>query len=139
AAALKDSCLTNLNLSVNNIGADGVKALATALKDSRLTSFNLHSNNIGADGAEALATALKDSHLTDLNLQYNDIDADSAKALAAAVAELEESNRFIEIQSISDFDNLLKEARQQLKRKNAVTDSLNPYLLKDLINVVNEY
>ena len=76
AAALeKNSTLTSIDLSYNNIGDEGVASMAAALeKNSTLTSIDLRANDIGVEGAASLAAALeKNSTLTSLDLQLNEI------------------------------------------------------------------
>ena len=52
--------LNNLDLTGNDIGDDGAKAIAEALKvNPVLTTLDLHNNLIGAEGAKAIAEALK--------------------------------------------------------------------------------
>ena len=70
--------LTTLDLSRNNIGAEGAKDLAKALeKNTVLTSIYMSSNNIGAEGTKDLAKALAtNTVLTELSLSYNDIEAE---------------------------------------------------------------
>ena len=60
--ALKNNTsLKNLDLSGNNIGDDGAKAIAEALKkNTSLKSVNLSWCDIGDDGIEAIAEALLD-------------------------------------------------------------------------------
>jgi len=89
--------LTSLNLSGNEVGAEGAKALASALEvNAVLTSLNLYYNNIGPSGALAIAGALKvnkalasalrvNGVLTSLNLSYIEVGAEGAKALASAL------------------------------------------------------
>ena len=48
-----------LNLSLNNIGKEGAKALAEGLKDTNITELDFGCNNIGAEGVEALNKALE--------------------------------------------------------------------------------
>ena len=69
--------LTSLNLSFNNIGVDGAKAIATL---TNLKSLNLSSCFMGNGGAKAIATL---PYLTSLNLSYSSIGNDDAKAIAA--------------------------------------------------------
>ena len=61
AEAIKeDTALTLLDLGGNNIGPDGVSALASALKGhSALRTLELASNPIGDAGTRALADVLK--------------------------------------------------------------------------------
>ncbi|CAH3184204.1 unnamed protein product, partial [Porites lobata] len=88
AAVLEaNTTLTNLNLSLNNIGSAGAESLATALKtNTNLTKLNLRSNNIGPAGGESLATGLKtNTTLKNLNLSFNSIGPAGAESLAAAL------------------------------------------------------
>ncbi|KAL9965540.1 hypothetical protein ACROYT_G029354 [Oculina patagonica] len=88
AEALKwNSSLTELNLSVNNIGYQGANGLAEALKkNTSLTELNLSGNNIGDAGANGLAEALqKNTSLTELNLSVNNIGYQGANGLAEAL------------------------------------------------------
>jgi hypothetical protein len=79
--------LVKLDLSGNNIGDDGAKAIADALKvNHSLETLYLNDNNIGDDGAKAIADALKDNKSLDkLDLDDNKIDDDGAKAIADAL------------------------------------------------------
>ena len=54
--------LKSLDLTNNDIGAEGAKALATALSEGRavLKTLNLAGNRIDTEGAKALAAALSD-------------------------------------------------------------------------------
>ena len=74
------TALTSLNLSFNHIGDAGAQALASL---TALTSLELRDNNIGAEGAQALA---KLTALTSLNLWGNHIGDAGAQALAALTA-----------------------------------------------------
>ncbi len=76
--------LTSLNLANNNIGGDGAKAIAMSLPS--LTSLNLDLNKIGNEGAKAIAASLPG--LTSLNLDLNNIDDEGAKAIAASLPGL---------------------------------------------------
>ena len=62
--------LKELNLSNNEIGAEGAAALTEALKvNCTLKELDLDGNNIGAEGSTALAEALKvNCTLTELYL-----------------------------------------------------------------------
>ena len=88
AAVLEaNTTLTNLHLSINNIGPAGAESLATALKtNTTLTNLNLSDNNLGPAGAESLATALKtNTTLTNLNLFSNKLGPAGVEALATAL------------------------------------------------------
>src|SRR3989338_6031977 len=84
------SSLTELNLSLNNIGAEGTKELTPYLGNlSSLTSLNLSANNIGAEGMKKLAPHWgKLSSLTSLYLGSNDIGAEGMKELAPHLGKL---------------------------------------------------
>ena len=69
--------IKSLNLSYNNIRAEGARALAL---NQSLITLNLCSNNIKDEGAKALAD---NKSLTALNLRTNNIRDEGAKALAA--------------------------------------------------------
>jgi len=79
--------LTTLNLTNNDIGDDGTRALAEALpRNQALQTLNLGRNEIGDDGARALAEALpRNQALQTLNLGRNEIGDDGARALAEAL------------------------------------------------------
>eukprot|EP00944_MAST-04C_sp_MAST-4C-sp1_P015636 g15636.t1 len=57
---LRDGLLTDIDLSYNNIGDEGGKAIGEALKvNTSLTEIWLNGNNIGVEGAKAIGEALK--------------------------------------------------------------------------------
>ena len=76
--------LQSLQLGSNGIGFSGAKAIINGLESSiNLQTLNLHSNDIGADGAQALADGLKHcTNLQTLDLSHNDIGSDGIKVLA---------------------------------------------------------
>ena len=65
--------LTTLNLSYNDIGAEGMKSPVSWLPTS-LTTLNLRNNRIGAEGMKSLVSWLPTS-LTTLNLRGNNIES----------------------------------------------------------------
>ena len=87
--------LEKLNLSRNEIGEEGCKALAAALGKEgaapRLEKLELAFNKIGDEGCKALAAALGKEgaapRLKELWLQSNEIGDEGCKALAAALKE----------------------------------------------------
>jgi hypothetical protein len=89
---LNNTTITTLDLSWNNIGDDGAKAIIAAInsnKDSKITTLNLSGNNIGADGAKAIIDAInsnKDSKITIPDLSDNNIGAADVIALGKACA-----------------------------------------------------
>jgi hypothetical protein len=82
--------LTSINLSENNLGADGAKALALAIRDSNpltsLKSINLSGNSLRAYGARMFVQggAFKGS-LTSINLKNNALGEEGARRLALAI------------------------------------------------------
>merc|ERR1712060_926951 len=90
AEALKvNRVLTSCDLSCNDIGVEGAKALASALEvNGVLTELNLWNNQIGPSGASAIAEALKVNRvLTECNVRGNKLNAESAAALTKAATE----------------------------------------------------
>ena len=79
--------VTELHLSLNEIGDSGAAALAKAVEiNSTLTELVLSHNEIGESGAAALAKAVEiNSTLTKLHLSYNGIGDTGAAAMAKAV------------------------------------------------------
>ena len=76
-----------LNLDGNQLGDEGVKALAPAVAASdSLVELHLCYNQLGDEGTKALATAVaKSSSLVKLHLSYNQIGDEGAKAVAKAI------------------------------------------------------
>lgn len=87
--AANDPTLTTLNIPVNNIRADGARALATALQqNATLTTLNISGNRIGDAGASALAEALlENTTLTTLIMNSTNIGNKGARALANALLQ----------------------------------------------------
>ena len=74
--------LTSANLSWNNLGPEGAKALTPAIAGSgSLTELLLGQNNIGHEGAEALATALNDNSQSKLAASVSLGSSDQATSL----------------------------------------------------------
>merc|ERR1740124_866360 len=92
-ALAKNTVITNINLSHNDIGAEGAKSLADALaKNTVITNINLRGNHICAEGMKSLADALaKNTTITTIDFSYNDIGHDilreGMKSLADALAK----------------------------------------------------
>lgn len=76
--------LTSLNLSGNNISADGAQAIAKYL--NHLTSLNLSHNMVGNDGVHGIAEGL--SQLTSLNLSNNRVGTDGAMVISTHLEHL---------------------------------------------------
>eukprot|EP00435_Cladocopium_sp_Y103_P074507 s374_g49.t1 len=87
AEALRNSPTETLDLRSNEIGDQGVEALAESLKSNgSLKELALGGNSIGDRGAEAVAEGLKSNgSLKDLWLWYNNIGDRGAEALAESL------------------------------------------------------
>lgn len=72
--------ITSLNLSWDDIGAEGAEALTKNLPQN-ITSLYLSGNNIGDEGAKALAKNLR-QNITSLDLSGNNIRTEGVAALA---------------------------------------------------------
>ena len=80
---------SQLNLSENQLGPEGAKALAPALVRSSLTKILVGLNSLGDEGTTILSVTLRESTVSkveELNLQYNEISPNGAKAIAALCA-----------------------------------------------------
>ena len=73
--------LTQLNISNNDFGDEGVKNLIRGLPKSKLRQLELTHNNITQEGTVALAKILAKSSLTLLNLNKNNIRDKGIEAL----------------------------------------------------------
>jgi hypothetical protein len=82
---LKDTNITNLDLTDNEIGDEGAIGLADAIKQkgSKITVLRLNNNGIGDEGAKALADAIKQkgSKISVLHININHIGDEGTKAL----------------------------------------------------------
>jgi uncharacterized protein (TIGR02996 family) len=76
--------LASLALTCNEIGPEGAAALVASPHLARLSSLELGSNSIGPAGAAALAASPHLAHLDSLSLGGNRIGAAGAAALAAS-------------------------------------------------------
>ncbi|CAK9113841.1 unnamed protein product [Durusdinium trenchii] len=88
AEALQSASLEALILASNELGPEGMDALAPALASCHhLRHLDLSWNQIGPSGAFSLAAQLPKMHLTQLELSSNQLEASGAKAFAVALAE----------------------------------------------------
>ena len=76
------SNLASLNLSDNNIGVEGAVVIADSVHMCNLTSLNLNNNNIGVEGVIAIANSANMCNLTSLSLAGNNITTQGAIAIA---------------------------------------------------------
>ena len=85
---LRDGLLTDIDLSYNNIGDEGGKAIGEALKvNISLTRINLRYNEIGDEGGKAFGEVLKaNTSLTEgIFLGGNKIGDEGTKAIGEAL------------------------------------------------------
>ncbi|CAJ1368041.1 unnamed protein product [Effrenium voratum] len=83
---LASSALTQLDLSQNGLGDEGVVHLAEGLSNPRgLLVLELQVNRVGDAGAQALAAVLPQTRLRQLHLRDNQISGPGAMALAEAL------------------------------------------------------
>ncbi|QUY40769.1 COR domain-containing protein [Acaryochloris marina] len=80
--------LSSLNLSFNEVGDDGARAIAENLQ--QLSSLDLSDNEVGDDGARAIAENLQ--QLSSLNLSFNEVGDDGARAIAENLQQLSSLN-----------------------------------------------
>ena len=92
--------ITELNLSLNDIGFEGAKSVSLELKKNRcIKTLYLGGNGIGSAGAATLAEALIcNTTLTQLYLGLNEIDHWGGEALAEAL----KLNRTLELLNLSN-------------------------------------
>eukprot|EP00808_Paulinella_micropora_P026595 g50619.t1 len=83
----KECKLEKLDVSYNQIGAEGAEYIAKAFEvNQTLTTLTLWDNKIGAEGAAHIAAAVKENKtLRELNMYKNYIGPDGAKAFAKAL------------------------------------------------------
>jgi len=106
---LVNSTLTKLYLFGNNINNECASVLARALQgpETSLSVLDLQVNDIGNEGILAIAIALRtNSTLTDLNLRKNQFGDEGARALGQAL----EKNNTLEALSFSENNTANKGA-----------------------------
>ncbi|RIB27000.1 hypothetical protein C2G38_113657 [Gigaspora rosea] len=83
-ALRKNTMLTSLDLSSNELGSFGGKLLSEALcKNTTLTSLILKENNLGSKGGKALSEVLcKNTTLTSLDLYSNELGSGGGKSIS---------------------------------------------------------
>ena len=84
ALAMSELSLIAIDLSRNELGADGVAALLDSTVTASLEWLALDGNRLGAEGAAAIARAAHLDKVRSLSLDAANLGADGAKALAAA-------------------------------------------------------
>ena len=99
AALETNTTLTDLSLSLNNLGPDGAKSLADMLKTNTiLTDLHLSANDLGPAGAESVTAALgKNTTLKHLDLSANELGPAGAESVAKAL----EKNRTLRALNLS--------------------------------------
>mmetsp|Transcript_58759 Transcript_58759/g.155459 ORF Transcript_58759/g.155459 Transcript_58759/m.155459 type:complete len:526 (-) Transcript_58759:1198-2775(-) len=89
------SCLTVLDLGVNDLGVDGMQELTVPMQRmTNLTFLNLRICKISSAGAEELASVLGFlTRITSIDLSHNKIGPNGGKALAGALERLQRISR----------------------------------------------
>ncbi|MHB9147133.1 MAG: hypothetical protein ACYC2U_01570 [Candidatus Amoebophilus sp.] len=77
---LQGSHVREIDLGVNQIGAEGAEAFARALQGTHVHTVNLASNQMGSKGAEAFGRALQGTQVHTVYLGANQIGAQGAQA-----------------------------------------------------------
>lgn len=126
ASVLGETALQDLALCQNEIGAKGVCALAEHLKASRVTALNLCSNELEDEAAKALASVLRESRIQSLDLSYNNICALGAQALAEGLRSSRVTSLDLGSNTLTDFGAV---ALAAVLRESSV-ESLNLSLTK---------
>lgn len=93
---LTDPKLSKLDIAGNELGDEGVKAIADSLsKLTDLTYLNMFYNKLGKEGAQTIAAFLsKLTNLTNFNISSNKIGDKGAKAIAASLPNLTKLTEF---------------------------------------------
>ena len=78
--------MATLDLTQNDIGDEGVKAIAESEIFSNLRTLNLKSNRIGDDGAGYLANSKTLKNLRSMQLVVNDLSEEGEKLLRNSTA-----------------------------------------------------
>ncbi|CAJ1387592.1 unnamed protein product [Effrenium voratum] len=114
--------ITKVDLSCNEITADGAQALGDALaQNNSVTSLDLRGNCIGNVGAKALGDALaQNNSVTSLDLAVNELGDEGAKALAAAL-EINSAVTEIDLRNNRIRDEGAKALEEALKKNSTVT------------------
>ena len=113
---MQNKTVTELNLSSNQIGDDGIEKLANALRvNNTLQNLDVSNNKIGNRGVESLANALKENKtLKSIDLGSNKIGDIGMEELANALIvnkslkNLDVSNNNIGNQGVESLANALK-------------------------------
>eukprot|EP00808_Paulinella_micropora_P011626 g65224.t1 len=89
----KNSKLSNLDISLNNIGPQGAKHIAEAIQENKtVIELRMEVNKIGPAGAEAIANMLKvNLTLTALDFGRNGTGPQGAQSIADAIKLFEDS------------------------------------------------
>ena len=111
--------LQDLIIRNNNIGDDGISAIAGALGNCKISNLNVKECGITVTGARSLATALYSSNtIRVLSLQYNSITVEGAllivnSAVCNTVCQHVEIDDEYKNDEIQRMMNILKNRRRQ--------------------------
>jgi uncharacterized protein (TIGR02996 family) len=106
--------LRSLDLSENDLGSPGVRALAVSEHLTNLTILDLSNTLIGDSGIRAMACWPLLGRLEYLNLRGNDIGANGVRALTHALEELARSPEGLRLQRLKLSHHNLSAAGQRV-------------------------
>lgn len=97
------STLRSLVLTENSIGTQGTKALGEVLKDTTISNIDLSGNPLGILGVQAIVAGLKDADniesivLVNVALKYNRYDRDTSRKLLSSISSLFQNQHLTKI------------------------------------------
>ena len=113
--------LPELNMSFNNIGDDGISAIAGALGNCKINTLHVDECGITLTGARSLATALSSNHtIRVLLLRHNPITVEGALLLVKSavdntVCQLVWIDDQYENDEIKKMMNILEDRRKEVR------------------------
>eukprot|EP01062_Namystynia_karyoxenos_P066497 TRINITY_DN60423_c0_g1_i1.p1 TRINITY_DN60423_c0_g1~~TRINITY_DN60423_c0_g1_i1.p1 ORF type:complete len:547 (+),score=179.64 TRINITY_DN60423_c0_g1_i1:91-1641(+) len=131
AKQLEKAQLTDINLSHNNLGDDGMKFLCNALKaNNQLRKLNVSANSVGDGGGLAFGTMLCRNRILDyVNLSGNQLTCTSVEAIATALRVRQDPEDGVTITTIDLSWNFVQHrgCRAVAKAMDRCTTPAGPY------------
>ena len=127
--------LQELNMSYNNIGDDGISAIAGALGNCKINILNVQECGITLTGATSLAAALSSNHtITELWLLDNPITVEGALLIVKSAVD----NTVCQYVWIDDEyeDEGVKKMMNLLEYRSLGIGEVKNIMLCDMINIV---